>query len=163
VTHIVGDGSVNDADGEPNPVLAAMTTTANTDSSPRKIRTLIVDDQLIQREVLRRLLHSETDFEIVGTPTNGREAVTSINELQPDLVLMDVQMPELDGFGVVSEIGAARMPLFIIITANDQFAQQASDAHALDYLLKPCTRARFQAALQRAREKIHDEPSSATA
>ena len=136
-----------------------MTTTANAGAAPRKIRTLIVDDQLIQREVLRRMLRNETDIEIIGTPVNGREAVISINELQPDLVFMDVQMPELDGFGVVSEIGAARMPLFIIITANDQFAQQASDAHALDYLLKPCTRARLQATLQRAREKIHAEPS----
>ena len=134
------------------------TATASPDTAPRKIRTLIVDDQLIQREVLRRMLRSETDIEIIGTPVNGREAVTSINELNPDLVLMDVQMPELDGFGVVSEIGPARMPLFIIITANDQFTQQASDAQALDYLLKPCSRARFQAALQRARDKMHVEP-----
>ena len=105
-----------------------MTTTATAGAAPRKIRTLIVDDQLIQREVLRRLLRSEADIEIIGTPVNGREAVTSINELHPDLVFMDVQMPELDGFGVVSEIGPARMPLFIIITANDQFARQAADA-----------------------------------
>ncbi len=138
-----------------------MTTTATAGAAPRKIRTLIVDDQLIQREVLRRMLRSETDIEIIGTLENGREAVACINELHPDLVLMDVQMPELDGFGVVSEIGPARMPPFILITANDQFAQQALDAHALDYLLKPCTRARFQAALHRAREKIHDAPPSA--
>ncbi len=138
--------------------MITTTGTASPAAAPRKIRTLIVDDQLIQREVLRRLLRTETDIEIVGTPENGREAVTSINALHPDLVLMDVQMPELDGFGVVSEVGPARMPLFIIISANDQFAQQASDAHALDYLLKPCTRARFQAALQRARDKLHDKP-----
>ena len=134
-----------------------MTTTANSESAPRKIRTLIVDDQLIQREVLRRMLRHETDIEIIGTPTNGREAVTSINQLRPDLVLMDVQMPELDGFGVVSEIGPAHMPLFILITANDQFAQQATDAHAVDFLTKPCTRDRFQAALQLAREKFHSQ------
>ncbi len=137
-----------------------MTTTAHTESGPRKIRTLIVDDQLIQREVVRRMLRTETDVEIVGTPANGREAVALINELHPDLVFMDVQMPELDGFGVVSEIGPARMPLFIIMTANDQFAQQASDAHALDYLLKPCTRARFQAALQRVRHAFQNRPGT---
>ena len=137
-----------------------MTTTANTENAPRKIRTLIVDDQLIQREVLRRMLRRETDIEIIGTPANGREAVKSINQLQPDLVLMDVQMPELDGFGVVSEIGAGRMPLFIIITANDQLAQQANDAQALDFLTKPCTRDRFHAALQLARAKFHSQSAS---
>jgi two-component system LytT family response regulator len=131
-----------------------MTTLANMETATRKIRTLIVDDQLIQREVLRRMLKNEADIEIVGTPANGREAVASINALHPDLVLMDVLMPELDGFGVVSEIGPARMPAVIFITANSQFAQQASDVNALDYLLKPCTRIRFQAALQRARAQI---------
>ena len=136
-----------------------MTTTSNTENTPRKMRTLIVDDQLIQREVLRRMLRNETDIEIVGTPSNGREAVNSINQLQPDLVLMDVQMPELDGFGVVSEIGAERMPPFIFISANDKFLQQASDVNALDYLLKPCTRDRFQAALQRARAKFQSQPT----
>ena len=131
---------------------------------PRRVQSpLIVDDQLIQREVLRRMLRNELDIEIVGTPANGREAVASINQLNPDLVFMDVQMPELDGFGVVSEIGVARMPPFIFITANDQFAQQASDVNALDYLLKPCTRVRFQAALQRARAKFHGLPAPAAA
>ncbi len=139
-----------------------MTTTATAGDAPRKIRTLIVDDQLIQREVLRRMLRRETDIEIVGTPANGREAVASINELNPDLVFMDVQMPELDGFGVVSEIGTARMPPFIIMTANDQFTQQASAAQALDFLLKPCTRDRFQAALQLARTKVHSRSASSS-
>lgn len=124
---------------------------SNTETATRKIRTLIVDDQLIQREVLKRLLRNETDIEIVGTPGNGREAVTSIKQLNPDLVLMDVQMPELDGFGVVSEIGAEQMPPVIFITANEHFADKASEVNALDYLLKPCTRGRFQEALQRAR------------
>jgi len=133
-----------------------MTTTANTQTATKKIRTLIVDDQLIQREVLRRMLRNEADIEIIGTPANGREAVASINELNPDLVFMDVLMPELDGFGVVSEVGPARMPAVIFMTANDQFAQQASDVHALDYLLKPCSRVRFQAALQRARAQIYN-------
>jgi len=138
-----------------------MATLAQTTTAPRKIRTLIVDDQLIQREVLRRMLRNEADIEIVGTPANGREAVASINQLKPDLVLMDVLMPELDGFGVVSEVGKTQMPAVIFITANDQFAQQASDANALDYLIKPCTRDRFQAALQRARTKLQNRPAGA--
>ena len=138
-----------------------MTTTpATTETATRKMRTLIVDDQLIQREVLRLLLRHETDIEIVGTSENGREAVASINELQPDLVFMDVQMPELDGFGVVSEIGAARMPNFIFVTANERCAQQALDVNAVDFLLKPCTRERFQAALQRARAKFQSRPAT---
>jgi len=133
-----------------------MTTTeGTTQTATRKIRTLIVDDQLIQREVIRLLLRHEADIEIIGTSENGREAVASINRLNPDLVFMDVQMPELDGFGVVLEIGAARMPNFIFVTASDQCAQQASELNAVDYLLKPCTRDRFQTALQRARAKFH--------
>jgi len=131
-----------------------MNTQAITKTEPRKMRTLIVDDQLIQREVLRLMLRHETDIEIVGISENGREAVASINKLNPDLVFMDVQMPELDGFGVVSEIGPARMPNFIFVTANDQLAEKASEVHAVDYLLKPCTRDRFQTALRRARAKF---------
>jgi two-component system LytT family response regulator len=135
-------------------------TIANTETVPRKIRTLIVDDQLIQREVLRLMLRHEADIEIVGTSENGRDAVASINELNPDLVFMDVQMPELDGFGVVSEIGAARMPYFIFVTANDQCAEHASEVNAVDFLLKPCTKARFQTALQRARAKLQSNPAN---
>jgi two-component system, LytTR family, response regulator len=120
----------------------------------RKIRALIVDDQLLAREVLRRMLRSETDIEIIATPANGREAVEAINRLRPDLVFLDVQMPELDGFGVMTQIDAARMPVVIFVTANQQFALKAFDVQALDYLLKPCTRDRFQLALQRAREEI---------
>src|SRR5438132_7827147 len=91
-----------------------------TAAATRKMRTLIVDDQIIQCEVLRLMLQHEPDIEIVGTSENGRDAVASINELNPDLVFMDVQMPELDGLGVVSEIGPARMPHFIFVTANDK-------------------------------------------
>jgi two-component system LytT family response regulator len=138
-----------------------MTALANKpESATRKIRALIVDDQAIQREVLRCMLRNETDIEIVGTPHNGREAVNSIKELNPDLVFMDVLMPELDGFGVVSEIGAKQMPPVIFITANEEFAQKASEVNALDYLLKPCTRDRFQAALKRARTSFQSRISN---
>jgi two-component system LytT family response regulator len=119
-----------------------------------KIRTLIVDDQLLARELLRRLLKDEPDIEIIGMPTSGLEAVEAINTLAPDLVFLDVQMPELDGFGVLAQINRARMPVIIFVTANDDFALRAFDVHALDYLVKPCTADRFKNSLQRAREQI---------
>ena len=119
-----------------------------------KIRPLIVDDQLIARELLRRMLKDEPDIEIVGMPTSGTEAVEAINELGPDLVFLDVQMPELDGFGVLAQINRSKMPVVVFVTANDDFALRAFDVHALDYLVKPCTLDRFQTALQRARDQI---------
>jgi len=124
-------------------------------TTPMKIRTLIVDDQLMARELLRRMLKDEPDVEIVGMPASGLEAVKSINSLSPDLVFLDVRMPELDGFGVLAQIDPARMPVIIFVTANDDFALRAFDVHALDYLVKPCTMDRFQTALHRARRQIH--------
>jgi two-component system LytT family response regulator len=124
-------------------------------AEPSEIRTLIVDDQLMARELLRRMLKSESDIEIVGMPASGPEAVQAINSLAPDLVFLDVRMPELDGFGVLAQIDAAKMPIIIFVTANDDFALRAFDVHALDYLVKPCTPDRFQTALRRARNQIH--------
>jgi len=132
----------------PKPDFANVTT-------PIKIRTLIVDDQLMARELLRRMLKDEPDIEIVGMPASGLEAVQAINSLSPDLVFLDVRMPELDGFGVLAQIDPARMPVIIFVTANDDFALRAFDVHALDYLVKPCTMDRFQTALDRARRQIH--------
>src|SRR5437773_950639 len=126
-----------------------------TDRGPTKIRTLIVDDQLLARELLRRMVKDEPDIEIVGMPASGPEAVAAINTLAPDLVFLDVRMPELDGFGVLARIDAARMPVIIFVTANDDFALRAFDVHALDYLVKPCTADRLQTALHRARNQIH--------
>jgi two-component system LytT family response regulator len=140
----------------PQPALAqeSLSTGLPLSLAPRRIRALIVDDQLLAREVLRRLLRNEPDIEIIGTPANGREAVEAIHRHQPDLVFLDVQMPELDGFGVMSQIQSARMPVVIFVTANQHFALKAFDVQALDYLLKPCTRDRFHLAVQRAREEI---------
>ena len=123
-------------------------------TGPAKIRTLIVDDQLLAREMLRRMLKDEADMEIVGMPASGPEAVEAIHSLSPDLVFLDVRMPELDGFGVLAQIESDRMPAIIFVTANDDFALRAFDVHAVDYLVKPCTRERFQTALQRARRQI---------
>jgi two-component system LytT family response regulator len=132
------------------------------DQTGRRIRTLIADDQPVEREVMRRMLKNEPDIEIIGAATNGREAVDAIKRLKPDLVLLDVQMPELDGFGVVSEMDPSRMPAVIFITANEEFARKAFDVHALDYLIKPCARDRFQVALQRAREEVQRKKSGQT-
>jgi two-component system LytT family response regulator len=119
-----------------------------------KVRTLIVDDQLLARELLRRMLKDESDIQIVGMPASGLEAVEAINSLAPDLVFLDVRMPELDGFGVLAQINPIRMPVIIFITANDDFALRAFEVHALDYLVKPCTPDRLQTALNRARNQI---------
>jgi two-component system LytT family response regulator len=118
------------------------------------IRTLIVDDQLIARELLRRMLKDQPDIEIVGTAGTGPEAVEAILQLSPDLVFLDVRMPDLDGFEVISKISPDRMPVIIFVTANDDFARQAFDVHALDYLVKPCSSERFIAALDRVRRQL---------
>jgi two-component system LytT family response regulator len=119
-----------------------------------KIRTLIVDDEPLARERIRALLADEFDVEIVGEYATGREAVAAIQRQHPDLIFLDVQMPELDGFGVLQMIGAEKMPATIFVTAYDQYALRAFEVHALDYLLKPFDRERFQKALQRARRQI---------
>ncbi|MGN6554800.1 MAG: LytR/AlgR family response regulator transcription factor [Verrucomicrobiota bacterium] len=131
-------------------------------STGKKIRTLIVDDQLLEREVMRRLLQAEPDIEIVGTSVNGREAVEAIQRLKPDLAFLDVQMPELDGFGVVSNLNPADMPVVVFVTANEEFARKAFDVAALDYLIKPCRRDRLKVALHRVRRQIQLNQQSET-
>ena len=116
------------------------------------MRALLVDDEPLARQRIRQLLKNEADVEIAGEAGNGMEAVRLIEELQPDLVFLDVQMPELDGFGVVDAIGVDRMPATLFVTAYDQHAVKAFEVHALDYLLKPFDRERFQKALARVRE-----------
>lgn len=115
------------------------------------IRTLIVDDEPLARARIRILLAAEPDVEVVGECATGLEAIEAIEEQQPDLVFLDVQMPQVDGFAVVEAIGSARMPMTIFVTAYDQFAIRAFDAQALDYLLKPYLEERFRTALERAR------------
>lgn len=119
-----------------------------------KIRTVIVDDEPIARRGLRTHLASEKDFEIVGECRNGREAVAVIDQQSPDLVFLDVQMPEMNGFEVIEAIGTERMPAIIFVTAYDKYALRAFDVHAIDYLLKPFDVERFSRALQRARQQI---------
>jgi two-component system LytT family response regulator len=120
-----------------------------------KVRTLIVDDEELGRKRIRKLLSLESEFEIVGESRDGREAIRAMEKLSPDLVFLDVQMPELDGFDVLSQIAPAKMPVIIFVTAHDHFALKAFQAQALDYLLKPFDDERFAQALQRARTYLH--------
>jgi two-component system, LytTR family, response regulator len=119
-----------------------------------KIRTLIVDDEPLARRRVRELLASEADVEIVGEAQDGPTAVSLVRELTPDLIFLDVQMPELDGFGVLEQIGPRPIPALVFVTAYDSFALRAFEAHALDYLLKPYDDQRFAGALQRVREQL---------
>jgi two-component system LytT family response regulator len=117
------------------------------------VRTVLVDDEAVARRRMRRLLASEQDVAIVDECGNGAEAVTVIRREAPDLVLLDVQMPELNGFEVIERLGD-HLPCVIFVTAFDRYAMRAFDVHAIDYLLKPFPASRFQLALARARERI---------
>ncbi len=122
-----------------------------------KIRVLIVDDEPIAREGLRTLLTPERDLEIIGESRNGREAIQVIREQKPDLVFLDVQMPKMNGFAVIEQIGVAQMPAVVFVTAYDKYALQAFEINALDYLLKPFDEERLQKTLQRVRKHFQRE------
>jgi two-component system LytT family response regulator len=115
------------------------------------IRTLIVDDEPLARHRLKRFLEPAPDIQLLPECGDGKTAVAAIQEYQPDLVFLDVQMPHLNGFEVLSAVGVERMPVVIFVTAFDAFALQAFEAQALDYLLKPFGQDRVQKALERAR------------
>jgi two-component system LytT family response regulator len=118
------------------------------------IRVLIVDDEPVARRRLRRLLRAAADVDIIGECADGAAAVESARVLRPDLVLLDVQMPELDGFGVLQNLAREQMPDVIFITAHDRYAVRAFEVHALDYLLKPVDAERLGKALERARGRL---------
>ncbi len=118
------------------------------------IRTLIVDDEELARRRLRRMLAAFAEVQVIGEAENGAEAVTRIEATQPDLVFLDVQMPELDGFGVLRLVETTPLPLVIFVTAFDQYAVHAFEVSAVDYLLKPVHRQRLEQALSKAREKL---------
>ncbi|MFQ5637374.1 MAG: LytR/AlgR family response regulator transcription factor [bacterium] len=118
------------------------------------IRTLIVDDEPLARERIRKLLENEPDFEVIGECTHGKEAVSAIRRDPPDLLFLDVQMPELDGFRVLERLRLPHMPAVIFVTAYDRYALKAFEVYALDYLLKPFDRSRFRKALARAKTQI---------
>jgi two-component system, LytTR family, response regulator len=118
------------------------------------IRAIIVDDDPLARQRLRLLATAEPGLDIVGEYSDGREAVDALARGDVELVFLDVEMPRLDGFGVVSEVGVDRMPPVIFTSAYSEFAVRAFEAYALDYLLKPFDDARFAAAVARARERV---------
>jgi two-component system, LytTR family, response regulator len=118
-----------------------------------KIRTLVVDDEPMARERIRSLLSQEADVEVVGECADGLQAVSAIQQLSPELVFLDVQMPAVDGFGVIRQVGPDRMPMVVFVTAYDEYALQAFEVHALDYLLKPFGKDRLQQCLDHARHQ----------
>jgi len=118
------------------------------------IRALLVDDEAPARRKLRELLAGESDVEIIGEAADGVEAVAAIRTASPDVVFLDIQMPRLDGFGVISEVGVAAMPLTVFVTAYDEHALRAFEVQALDYLLKPFAPSRFQTLLARVRHQL---------
>jgi two-component system LytT family response regulator len=118
------------------------------------LTTLIVDDEPLAREGLRALLSRDPEISAIREARDGREAVAAIHQCNPDLVFLDVQMPEMDGFEVVRTIGAEYMPAVVFVTAHDQYAIQAFEINAIDYLLKPVIEERFVKALVRAKGRI---------
>jgi len=125
-------------------------------SSPSQLRVLVVDDEAPARRKILRLLREESAVEIAGEADNGEAAIVAIKQHRPDLVFLDVQMPGLDGFGVIRSLNAAKIPLpqVIFVTAHDRFALRAFEVHAFDYLLKPVSEERFREALCRARAQF---------
>jgi two-component system LytT family response regulator len=119
-----------------------------------KVRTLIADDEELARERMRQLLSGRPEIELVGECADGREAVAAIQSKSPELIFLDIQMPELDGFAVLGAINVEPMPVIVFVTAHDKFALRAFEVHAVDYLLKPFDRERFESALRRALEQV---------
>jgi len=128
-----------------------------------KIRALIVDDEQLARQRVRLLLGEEPDVEVIGESGDGFEAVDQIQATRPDLVFLDVQMPEMDGFEVLRRVPQAFLPVVIFTTAYDRHALRAFEVNALDYLLKPSTPARFKEAVQRARDLIANKQAGVAA
>jgi two-component system LytT family response regulator len=122
------------------------------------IRVLIVDDEPIARRGIRQQLRGEADLEVIGECGDGAAAIDAITGLAPDLVFLDIQMPEVGGFDVVEAIGVARMPAVVFVTAYDEHALRAFDVHAVDYVLKPIDRHRFRTAVERARRRLAHAP-----
>ena len=122
--------------------------------TPPPLRVVIADDEPPARRRIRALLEPQTDVEIVGESATGRDTIAAVERARPDLLFLDVQMPEGSGFDVVAALGPSRPPAVVFVTAYDEFALRAFDVHAVDYLLKPFERDRFLTALDRAREQV---------
>lgn len=125
--------------------------------SHAKIRTLIVDDEPLARKFIRRILKDDDEVEVVGECGNGKDAVVAIQKQTPDLVFLDVQMPEMDGFSVLETLGVEKLPQIVFTTAYEQYAIRAFEFHALDYLLKPFDQARFADMMKHAKERVRHQ------
>jgi two-component system LytT family response regulator len=128
-----------------------------------KVRTLVVDDERLAREGLEKLLAVDPEIEVIGSASDGHAAVEMIDTLRPDLVFLDIQIPEIDGFGVISAIGVENMPVLVFVTAYDQYTLRAFEVHALDYLLKPFDQQRLTQALRWAKQQVAAAHSQKTA
>lgn len=122
----------------------------------QKIRALIVDDEPLARKFIRRLLKDDKEVQIIGECGNGRDAVVAISQQAPDLVFLDVQMPEMDGFSALEAVAAERLPEVVFTTAYEQYAIKAFELHALDYLLKPFDQSRFSDTMKHAKERLRN-------
>lgn len=116
-----------------------------------------MDDEALARDRLRKMLAGRSDIVLLGEASDGAAAVELIRKLSPELVFLDVQMPELDGFGVLEALGGGHLPAVVFVTAYDRFALKAFEVHAVDYLLKPYDQERFDTALSRALERIQQQ------
>src|SRR5436305_14533329 len=125
-----------------------------TDAAQAPIRVLVVDDEPLAREKIRGMAAADPEIRVVGECSNGAEAIEAIQTIRPDLILLDVQMPEVGGFAVLEALKDEGLPPVIFITAYDHYAVRAFEFHALDYLLKPFDRERFQTAIERAKRQI---------
>lgn len=123
-------------------------------TQPATLRALVVDDEPLSRSNVTTLLRRHSDVEVVGECADGPESVVEILRLKPDIVFLDVEMPECDGFDVLEMLGTGAPPAIVFVTAYDKYALQAFEAGALDYLLKPFDGARFDRALERAKERV---------
>jgi two-component system, LytTR family, response regulator len=129
----------------------------------KQLTALIVDDEPLARRTIRGLLRDDPEVEVVGECGGGREAVESIRRQPPDLLFLDIQMPGVDGFGVLSRIELEAVPAVVFVTAYDAYALRAFEVHALDYLLKPFTNERFREALARAKSHVELREAKVTA
>jgi two-component system LytT family response regulator len=121
------------------------------------IRTIVVDDEPLARQRLRKLLKGHPDIDLIAECANGPEAIAAISEHAPDLLFLDVEMPEVDGFEVLRAVSPGALPLVVFVTAHQQYAVKAFDVRALDYLLKPFDRERFETAIGRAKQRLRDD------
>jgi len=132
-------------------------------TAPAKVRAVVADDEPLARQRLRRFLGQEKDVELVAECRDGPEAVAALDRLRPDLLLLDVRMPETDGFGVIDAAAGVPPPIVVLVTAHREFALRAFEARAFDYLLKPFAQERFASVMARVREELDRRRAAALA